>query len=146
MSAQAWSRVVGSYNGPVRLTTQRWGFEAQKSIETRVDIAGPVSDPEIFLRMDSGFSTEWSVYGEHRGIYTNIQSKLYGSQGTVAAATHAPNQLLLTIHRDGASPEKCSWLILTFRGRGVVDAEMIGHSGWRGDGEFWRIPTVLTPP
>ena len=144
MSEQAWAQVRGVYAGPIRSSTQRGGFEGYSSMETRLDLAGWPDTPGVILRIDNGFSTAWALYGERKGLYTNIPSKRYGSQGTVFATTHAPNQLLLKLHRFGFSAGTGSWMILTFRPNGVIDVDLIGYSGWRGDGELWRVPAILS--
>jgi len=145
MTQQAWSHVVGTYMGPMRMAAQRGGFEGASSTEMRLDLSGWVDAPEVVLRTDKGFSTAWAMYGERKGTYTNIPSKRYGSQGMVYASTHAPNQMLLRMRRFGVSANTGYWMILTFRGNGTVDVEGIGYSGWRGDGELWRVATELTP-
>jgi len=142
MSEQAWARVAGTYTGPIRASTQRGGFEGASSTELRLDLSGWADAPEVVMQMDNGFSTAWAMYGERKGTYTNIPSKRYGTQGAVFPTTHAPNQLLLKWRRWGVSANTGGWMILTFRGHGVIDVDMIGHSGWRGDGELWRAPAV----
>jgi len=142
MTERAWSQMVGTYTGPIRSATQRGGFEGESATETRLDLSGWAAAPEVVLRMDTGFSTAWAMYGERKGTYTNIPSKRYGTQGAVYPSTHAPNQLLLQWRRFGVSANTGGWIILTFRGNGVIDADMIGHSGWRGDGELWRAPAL----
>jgi hypothetical protein len=114
-------------------------------METRLDLAGSADSPDVILRLDTGFSTAWAMYGERKGTYTNISSKRYGAQGAILATTHAPNQLLLETRRFGASTGTGTWMILTFRGNGTVDIDVLGHSGWRGEGELWRVPAILTP-
>jgi hypothetical protein len=143
MTGRAWSHVTGTYTGPIRSVAERGGFEGASSMETRIDLSGWSVAPEVVLRMDNGFSTAWAMYGERKGVYTNIPSKRYGSQGTVFASTHAPDQLLLQTRRFGASTGTGIWMILTFRGNGNVDVDLIGHAGWRGDGELWRVPPVM---
>ncbi len=145
MTGRAWSQAVGTYSGPVRSTTQRGGFEGESSMETRLDLAGSADDPQVAMRIDNGYSTAWAMYDERKGTYTNIPSKRYGSQGTVIASTHAPNQLLLRLKRYGLSSGAAKWMILTFRGNGTVDVDLIGNSGWRGDGELWRAPLLAMP-
>jgi hypothetical protein len=143
MSNRAYAGVVGTYTGPVRSTTQRGGFEGESTIETRLDLSGWADAPQVALKMDTGFSTAWAMYGERKGLYTNIPSRRYGSQGDVYASTHAPNQMLLKMHRFGASAGTGAWVILTFQDDGVIDVDWIGHSGWRGSGELWRVPAVM---
>jgi hypothetical protein len=142
MSQRTWSRVTGTYTGPVRSASQRGGFEGYSAMETRLDLSGWVDDPQVQLRIDNGFSTAWALYGERKGLYTNIPSKRYGAQGTLYVSTHAPNQLLLKTRRFGASAGTGIWFILTFQPSGTVDVDLIGHSGWRGDGELWRVPAL----
>ena len=146
MSEQAWSHVTGTYTGPIRSSSQRGGFEGYSAMETRLDLSGLADAPEVVLRLENGFSTAWAIYGERKGLYTNIPSKRYGAQGTVYASTHAPNQLLLQTRRFGTSAGTGAWIILTFQRNGTVDVDFLGHSGWRGDGELWRAPAMLTPP
>jgi hypothetical protein len=143
MSDRAWSQVRGTYTGPIRSATQRAGFEAASSMETRLDLSGSADAPGVVLKIDNGFSTAWALYGERRGTYTNIPSQWYGGQGTVYATTHAPNQLLIKTRRYGFSSGTGYWMILTFTGNGVIDVDLIGHSGWRGDGELWRVPAEI---
>ena len=142
MTEQAWSRVKGTYTGPIRSTTLRGGFEGESAMEVRVDLSGWADAPEVVLRTDTGFSTAWAMYGERKGTFTNIPSKRYGSQGPAYPSTHAPNQLLLQWRRWGVSANTGGWMIMTFRGNGVIDVDMLGHSGWRGDGELWQSPAV----
>ena len=145
MTPRAWSQVAGSYSGPVRLTTMHGASEGEKTTEIRLDLSGGTNGPGVFLRMDTGLSTAWMPYGERKGTYTNIPSKRYGTQGTVFASTHAPDQLLLRLRRNGVSTFTGGSMILTFGRDGVVNVDMFGHSGWRGDGELWRVPATLTP-
>jgi hypothetical protein len=144
MPARAWSRVVGTYTGPVRATTIRFGFEGQSSIDARLDLSGWADDPEAVFRIDKTYSSPWTMYGETEGTFTNIPAKRYGSQGTVVASTHFPNQMLLVIRKDVTATRAGSWLILTFLGDGRVDVDWIGRSGWRGSGELWRVPKPAT--
>jgi len=143
MSGRAYASVVGTYTGPVRSTTQRGGFEGESTIESRLDLSGEADNPQVALKMDTGFSTAWAMYGERKGVYSNIPSRRYGSQGVVFASTHAPNQMLLQLRRFGASAGTGAWVILTFQDDGVIDVDWIGHSGWRGSGELWRVPPVM---
>lgn len=143
MPERTWSRVAGTYAGPIRSTTLRGGFEGESALETRLDLSGWADSPEVVLTVDNGFSTAWAMYGERAGVYTNVPSKRFGSQGTVYATTHAPDQLLLHLRRFGLSAGTGGWLILTFHPNGVADVELIGHSGWRGDGQLWRVPEML---
>jgi hypothetical protein len=131
--------VAGTYTGPIRSTSLRGGLEGESAMETRLDLSGWNDAPEVVLRVNNGFSTAWAIYGERTGTYTNIPSKRYGTQGTLAVSTHAPNQLLLHLRRYGASAGTGSYIILTFIGNGKAVVDMIGHSGWRGDGELWRV-------
>lgn len=142
MTDRAWSRVVGTYTGPIRSTTIRGGFEGESAMETRLDLSGWADSPEVVLRFLTGYSTAWTLYGERNGAYTNIPSKRYGAQGSIVASTHFPNQLLLKLRRFGLFPSTGNFMILTFRGGGAVDVDMVGHSGWRGDGELWRAPAL----
>ena len=112
-------------------------------METRLDLSGWADEPEVILQEENAFTTSWVYYGERQGTYTNIPSKWYGAQGRVYASTHAPNQLLLKLRRYGFSAGTGSWMILTFHGKDTIDVDLIGHSGWRGDGELWRVPSIL---
>jgi hypothetical protein len=127
MSAAAWSRVCWTYSGPIRASTQRNGIEGLSQTDTRLELSGPVDAPGVVFRMDRGFSTGWTPYGEWKGNFTNIPSMRYGSQGTVDASTHAPNQLLLVLRRDSSASREGSWMILTFRPNGNVDVDWIGR-------------------
>jgi hypothetical protein len=109
-------------------------------METRLELSGWAGDPRVLLKFDSGFSTAWALYGERTGVYTNIPSRRYGSQGMIYASTHAPDQLLLKLRRFGVSANVGSFMILTFRADGTINVDFVGHSGWRGDGELWRAP------
>jgi hypothetical protein len=144
MSARAWSRVIGTYTGPIHASTERGGFEGLMSTETRLDLSGWSDAPEIVFQVDKGYSTAWTPYGEWHGTYTNIPERQYGSQGGVLASTHAPNQLLLMLRRNRSATQG-SWLILTFRANGKADVDWIGRSGWRGGGELWKEPATLNP-
>jgi len=139
MTQRAWSRAEGSYVGPLRSTSLRGGFEGQSVIETRIDLSGWVDNPAVTMQTNNGFSTAWAMYGERKGLYTNVPAKRYGSQGTIYASTHAPDQLLLILRRFGASAGTTDWLIITFHGDNAY-VDVIGHSGWRGEGELWKIP------
>ena len=141
MSNRAWAHVVGTYTGPIHASTVRMGFEGLSAMETRLDLSGWPDAPAVVFQMDKAYSTAWTEYGERKGTFTNIPDKRYGSQGTVVASTHAPNQMLLVIRRDTTASRHGSWLILTFLDNGDVDVDYIGHSGWRGQGELTRIPT-----
>ena len=130
----------------MRATSQRGGFEGETAIETRLDLSGWSDSPEVTLRIDNGFSTAWAIYGERRGTYSNVPSKWYGAQGRVYASTHAPNQMLIKLRRYGFSAGTGSWMILTFEGNGTINVNLIGHAGWRGDGELWRVPVLTKTP
>ena len=143
VAESAWGHMKGTYTGPVRASTQRTGFEGQSSTEVRLDTSGPADAPDVVLQCDRGYSTAWSIYGERKGVYTNIPSRRYSSQGFVYATSHAPNQLLLQMHRYGLCPGIQFSMILTFRRDGNVSAEWIGPSGWHGDGELWRVPLLV---
>jgi len=143
MSDAAWSHVTGIYLGAVRASSQRFGYEGLTSMDLRLELSGRADQPGVLMRVENGFSTAWEQYGERKGTYTNIPSKRYGSQGWIEATTHAPNQLLLHYRRYGGvlSPTG-AWMILTFRPDGNVPVDYIGHSGYRGDGEFYRKPDL----
>lgn len=141
MSARTWAHVVGTYTGPIRASTVRAGYDALSSMDTRLDLSGWPDAPGVIFQMDKGYSTAWTEYGERKGIFTNIPDRRYGSQGTVVASTHAPNQLLLIIRRDTTLSHRNTWLILTFLDDGNVDVDYIGRSGWRGSGELSRVPS-----
>jgi hypothetical protein len=145
MSPRAWSQVVGTYLGPIHASTERGSFEGLTAIETRLDISGPPDSPDVIVRLDRGYSTSWTAYGEWHGTFTNITERRYGSQGAVIASTHAPNQMLLKLRRNRTTSPAGAWMILTFLGNGRVDVDWIGRSGWRGTGELWRDSPVLTP-
>lgn len=144
MSGRVWAQVKGTYTGPIRASTERYGFEDLSAAETRLDLSGWADAPNAVFRMDRGYSTAWTEYGEWKGTFTNIPARRYGTQGTVIATTHAPNQMLLILRRNGVSPLKGNWMILTFRGNGTIDVDWIGHSGWRGEGELSRVRSFAT--
>jgi hypothetical protein len=139
--ARNWSRIVGTYTGPIHASTQRFGYEGLSSMETRLDLSGWADAPAVVFQMDKGYSTSWTEYGERKGTYTNIPDKRYGSQGIVIASSHAPDQVLLVLRRDTTAIHKGTWLILTFLTNGNVDVDYVGRSGWRGAGELTRVPT-----
>lgn len=144
MSPRAWSRATGTYTGAIRIATERYGFEDLAAMDTRLELSGWTDSPGVIFRMDKGYSTAWTEYGEWKGTFTNIPDQRYGTQGTVTASTHAPNQALLILRRNGVSERNGNWMILTFRGNGVVDVDWIGRAGWRGQGELWRVPPLMT--
>jgi len=144
MSARAWSHVTGTYTGPIRVVTQRFGFEDEAAMETRLELSGPPDSPDVVFRTQTGYSTAWNPYAQWKGTYTNILEKRYGTQGGIAASTHAPDQALLILRRNGISTPPGSWMILTFRGNGIIDVDWIGHQSWRGEGELWRVPALMT--
>jgi hypothetical protein len=143
ISRHTWARIVGTYTGPVHASTIRFGYEGLSSMETRLDLSGWADAPDVVFQMDKGYSTAWTEYGERKGTYTNIPSRRYGSQGTVEASTHAPNQMLLVLRRDTTAVHHGTWLILTFLRNGDVDVDYIGRSGWRGQGELTRVPNYM---
>ncbi len=145
MPARVWSQVAGTYLGPIHASTERGSFEGLTSIETRLDLSGWSDSPEVVIRIDRGYSTSWTEYGEWHGTFTNIPAKRYGSQGQVIASTHAPNQLLLILHRNRTATHAGNWMILTFHENGHADVDWIGRSGWRGSGELWRATAVENP-
>jgi hypothetical protein len=146
MDARGWSHATGAFTGPIRGTTERYGFEGLSEMEVRLDLTGPVDDPGAVLKIDHEYSTSWTTYAEKRRTFTNVPSRRYGSQGTMQVTTHAPNQVLLSVRRDGALQRHPDWMVLTFRNDGAVDVDWIGHSGWRGDGELWRMTTPPVAP
>jgi len=145
MSPRAWSRATGVYTGAIRATTQRFGFEDESSIETRLDLSGPPNSPAVILRIMKGYSTAWTEYGEWKGTFTNIPDERYGTQGSVNASSHAPDRALLILRRNGASQLAGIWMILTFRPDGAVDVDWVGYAGWRGSGVLSRAPSLVTP-
>ena len=140
MTAQAWSHIVGSYTGPVRESTMRNGTEGLSSMEIRLDLSGWATDPEAVFRMDKSYATAWTPFAVWKGTFTNIYEKRYGTQGSLRISTHAPDQILLTLRRNGELTGDATWAILTYRGNGILDVDWIGRSGWRGEGELWRTP------
>jgi hypothetical protein len=143
MTPAQWANIRGVYTGPVRATTDRFGWEGQSTTEYRINLEGDVSAPEVLVDCDKGFSTSWTLYGERRRTYTNIPSRRYGTQGMVYATTHGADQVLLQLRKYGVSGRVETSLILTFRPNGHVSVEFIGPSGWHGDGELWRVPALL---
>jgi hypothetical protein len=144
MSPRAWSRATGTYTGAIRVATERYGFEDLSAMDTRLELSGWADSPQVIFRMDRGYSTAWTEYGEWKGTFTNIPDQRYGTQGTVTASTHAPDQALLVLRRNGASTQSGNWLILTFRGNGTIDVDWIGRAGFRGQGELSRVPVLMT--
>jgi hypothetical protein len=144
MTPAVWSRLIGTYTGPIHSSTIRFGFEGQSSTSVRLDLSGWADDPGVVFRFDKGYSTAWTMYGEKKGTFTNIPARRYGSQGTVVASTHYPDQILLVLRRDTTFTHANSWMILTYLGNGRLDVDWIGHSGWRGSGELWRSPELAT--
>ena len=114
-------------------------------MDTRLELSGWPDEPGVLLRIERGYSTGWTEYGEWKGIFTNIPAKRYGTEGGVTATTHAPDQMLLILHRDNSAMNKGAWMILTFRPNGVIDVDWVGRSGWRGQGELWRVPALQIP-
>jgi len=146
MSAAAWSRAAGVYSGSIRATTERFGLEDTSAMDTRLNLTGPVDSPGVIFRMWRGYSTAWTEYGEWKGTFTNIPQRRYGTQGTVLASTHYPDQALLILRRNGASQYAGVWMILTFRDADTIDVDWIGHAGWRGEGVLSRLPGLALPP
>jgi len=144
MTASAWARIRGTYTGPIHASTDRFGVHALAQMETRLDINGSAYDPAVTLQIDKGYSTSWTAYGEHKGTYTNVPYRRYGSQGTIVASSHYPNQMLVTVRRVSTLNHKPSWLVLTFLPSGSIDVDYLGLSGWRGSGELWRIPGYIS--
>ena len=142
MTPTAWASARGVYLGNIRATTERFGFEDNAAMEVRLDLSGPVNSPGVIFRMWRGYSTAWTEYGEWKGTFTNIPQKRYGTQGSVFASTHYPNQALLILRRNGASQYGGVWMILTFRDNSIIDIDWIGHAGWRGEGELSRAPSL----
>jgi hypothetical protein len=140
VSGRTFARIAGTYTGPIHASTIRFGYEGLSSMETRLDLSGWADAPGVVFQVDKGYSTGWTEYGERKGTFTNIPDKRYGSQGTLVASTHAPNQLLLALRRDTTLSHRNAWLILTFLRNGDVDVDYIGRSGWRGQGELSRVP------
>jgi len=114
-------------------------------MDSRLVLSGPVDSPGVYFRMLRGYSTAWTEYGEWKGEFTNIPKRRYGTQGTVFASTHYPNQALLILRRNGASQYAGVWMILTFRNTDTIDVDWIGHAGWRGEGELSREPLGTLP-
>jgi hypothetical protein len=146
VSAREWQRMTGSFTGPIRAARDRSGYEALTAIEIRLDLSGWADSPAAVVRMSRGYTTAWTEYGEWVGNFTNVPSQVYGSQGDVVASTHAPNQLLLILHRRNAASKAGAWMILSFRPDGEsVDVDWVGRSGWRGTGELTRTPVSYNP-
>jgi hypothetical protein len=143
MTPAAWASARGVYLGNIRATTERFGFEDNAAMDVRLDLSGPVTSPGVIFRMMRGYSTAWTEYGEWKGTFTNIPQKRYGTQGSVFASTHYPDQALLILRRNGASQYGGVWMILTFRNNNAIDIDWIGHAGWRGEGELSRAPSLV---
>jgi hypothetical protein len=141
LPAATWARVRGAYTGSIRATTERFGLEDTSATDVRLNLSGPVDSPGVLLRTWRGYSTGWTEYGEWKGTFTNIPQQRYGTQGTVFASTHYPNQALLVLRRNGASQYGGVWMILTFRDTATIDVDWIGHAGWRGEGVLTRVPS-----
>lgn len=143
MTERAWARVAGTYGGPIHSSTQRNNFEGLSVHNVRLDLSGSSYAPEVLLQDDNDYASAWTPYGERRGTFTNIPVKRYGSQGSVAASTHAPNQLLLKVRRNGLSTQGI-WLILTFEANGSASVDFVGRNGWRGEGDLVRVLPLAT--
>ena len=144
VSGREWSRMIGTFSGPTRITTNRFGNEAVEILTMSLEISGDPLAPKIFLRMRTDHSGAWSFYNEHLASFTNILARRYSTQGYVTATTHAPNQLLIFIHRNDLTTDPGPFMIVTFRGRDCADVEYLGKSGWRGEGSLMREPHFPT--
>ena len=158
MSPRAWKNCVGIYKGTIHsaafahtdiggATFGTLDVELESAqppgvtvAEVRLDLSGTPDCPLVYLEMDSSATSEWVPSGTYFEKYTNIPHRKYGVRYGVLAYSHAPNQLLISLKPDLFSPNRGAAMILTFRGRGVVDIEYIGHFSRRGNGNLSRVP------
>jgi len=158
MSKSAWKHYTGAYrgtihssaypNGVMGANAREWVFQTDASMEpgvtvaeVRLDLSGTPEEPQVYLEMDSACSSEWVTSGTYFEKFTNIPQRQYGVKNGLLAYSHAPNQLLISLKPEFFSPNRGAAMILTFRGKGYVDIEYIGHFSRRGIGNLSRVTT-----
>jgi len=158
VTESAWKNYLGGYRGVIHSVAYASGvagvsfneleFETDGSVmpgvtvaSIRLELSGTPDNPLVYLEMNSSSSSEWVPSGSYDEKFTNIPQREYGVKGRVLAYSHAPNQLLISLQPEFFSPNRGAAMILTFRGKGYVDVEYIGHFGRRGNGSLSRVPT-----
>lgn len=142
MTPRAWGAAAGTYIGPIRSTSRRFGSEGVSVAETRLEISGTADEPLIFMKMRVAFTSAGNMNGERTETFTNIDQRRYGVRGRLFASSHAPDQLLLQLKPQPLSPTAGSFMILTFRGHGHADVDFVEHAFRHGEGTLLRPPAL----
>ena len=158
VSGSAWKNFTGIYKGTLKSAAYAHygvegvsveGLELQLNssdapgvtvAEIRLDLSGTPEEPLVYMEMDSSSTSSWAPSGTYFEKFTNIPQRQYGVRGRLLAYSHSPNQLLISLKPEFLSPNRGAAMILTFRGKGLVDIEYIGHFGRRGTGNLSRVP------
>ncbi|MEI8342421.1 MAG: hypothetical protein WCH43_12930 [Verrucomicrobiota bacterium] len=158
ISESSWRNYTGMYRGTIHSTAMpgdimgvnvaQWDVQTEGAAlpgvtvaEIRFELSGTPDDPLVYLEMDCASSSTWTLSETYLEKYTNIAQRQYGVKGRVLAYSHAPNQLLISLQPAFFSPNRGAAMILTFRGKGCVDIEYIGHFSRRGNGNLTRVQT-----
>ncbi len=129
-----------------RLDRARQLLKGLMAMDSRLDLSGWANAPEVVFRIDRGYSTSWTPYGEWHGTFTNIPSKRYGSQARLLPRRTPPTRCSWSCGGTEPRTRKGAWMILTFLGNGNVDVDWLGRSGWRGTGwALTRVPVSYNP-
>jgi hypothetical protein len=158
VTESAWKNYTGIYRGTIHSSARPStplgvnmrdiaiqlddsGMAGVTVAEVLFELSGTPDEPLIYLKLDTAASSEWVMSGTYVEKYTNIPQREYGVDGRLLAYSHEPNQLLISLKPPFFSPNRGAAMILTFRGKGYVDIEYIGHFGRRGNGNLSRLPT-----
>jgi len=141
VSEKAWKSYTGTYKGTIHSTAQSYSTVGITVADVRIELSGTPDAPLVYLEMDSAGTSAWNASVTYLEKFTNITQRQYGVRGRLLAYSHAPNQLLISLQPAILSPNRGAAMILTFRGKGFVDVEYIGHYSRRGTGALSRVPT-----
>lgn len=158
ISQSAWKKYTGIYKGTIHSSSSgNYGVEGVNMeyvdprlnssddpgvtvAEVRLELSGTPEEPQVYLEMQSACTSVWVTSGNYLEKFTNIPQREYGVHARLLAYSHAPNQLLISLKPQFFSPNRGAAMILTFRGKGYVDIEYIGHFSRRGTGNLTRVP------
>jgi len=143
MTPRDWAAVTGTYIGPIRSTSRRFGTEGVAVAETRLEISGTADEPLIFMKMRVAFTSAWNQNGERAETFTNIDERRYGVRGRIVASSREPNQLFLQLEPQPLAPTFGSFMIVTFREDGRANVDFVEHAFRRGEGILQRPPALV---
>jgi hypothetical protein len=144
IAAAHWRKIAGVYSGPLRSTSSRFGNTGVVTENVRLELYGTPGAPLVFLKVHTSYTSANIAYGERMESFTNIPSREFGVKGRLAASSHAPNQLYISLRPQLLSPHRGTAMIVTFHENGGADIDLVGHFQRRGIGTLHREPLSET--